>query len=93
MNKDNTKERKGTLPLIWEYLTESEKQIFKFLDIESEGTSAAKQQKTINTKNKQHNKIMVKETIPLIAQFLDTSEERVEEIFELNSIIKTEKKD
>ena len=93
MNKNNTKECKGTLPLIWDYLTESEKQIFKFLDIESEETPVVKQQKTIITKNKQHNKIMVKELMPLIAQFLNASEERVEEIFELNSIIKTERKD
>ena len=81
MNKDI----KGTLPLVYDYLNESERKVFEI--IEKDQTIKTEKKTKTNSSRHEANKVMVKATLPLVAYFLGCDEKRVKELFDLEITI------
>jgi len=74
---------KGTLPLVWKHLSDSDRKTYSFLEldelIESEDANNMKVDKI---DNKDH-KVGVKNTVPLVAKFLNTDEQTINKIYDI----------
>ena len=77
---------KGTLPLVYDYLNESERKVFELIEKDQTLRTKNNKRKTDTSKH-EANKVMVKATLPLIADFLGCDEKRVQELFDLEITI------
>jgi len=82
MREETRQNNIGTLNLIASYLTDEEWKIFEVFNLNFDGKT------NILSDNKQSNKtkrkVTVEETKPLIANFFDTTEERMVNVFDLD---------
>ena len=73
------------MPLVCDYLNESERKVFEI--IEKDQTIRAEKKTKTDSSRHEANKVMVKATLPLVADFLGCDEERVKELFDLEITI------
>ena len=79
MNEDH----KDTLPLIYNSLSSSEQKVLELIE-KDQILEAKKREHKKNYSKSEEDKVMVKATIPLVADFLGTTENRVRELYDIN---------
>lgn len=79
---------KGTLPLVWKYLSKAERKIYEpFINALDENVEF--EELKFGSANGQ--KVKVKQTLPLVADFLGVSEGKIKEIIDLDTTIPAKK--
>lgn len=73
--EDEKSQAKGSLPIIKDYLRSSEQKVFEL--IEKDQTLTTRKKKIINNSKSDENQVMVKATLPLVADFLNCDEKEL----------------
>ena len=77
---------KGTLPLVYDHLNESERKVLELIG-KDQILRTKKKKPKIDSSKHEADKVMVKAALPLVADFLGCDEERVKELFDLEITI------